>query len=114
MSIPEMTPSQFAEKRADAHPPILLDVREAHEHELASLGDTAVQLPLTKLMQQQLQAIPPELADKNAEIVVMCHHGSRSMQVCGFLKANGWQNVTNLQGGIHAYAMEVDRSVGVY
>ena len=54
------------------------------------------------------------LADKTVEIVVMCHHGIRSAQVSMWLLRQGWQNVFNLQGGINAYALEVDPLVGQY
>jgi predicted sulfurtransferase len=44
----------------------------------------------------------------------MCHHGVRSADVTGWMRQQGWQNVTSLAGGIAAYAEQVDPSVGVY
>jgi rhodanese-related sulfurtransferase len=44
----------------------------------------------------------------------MCHHGSRSMQVTGWLAQQGYKNVVNVSGGINEYASKVDSSVGFY
>jgi rhodanese-related sulfurtransferase len=49
-----------------------------------------------------------------AEIVVMCHHGVRSAQVCAFLAGQGFKKVWNLSGGIDAWSKEVDRNVPRY
>jgi rhodanese-related sulfurtransferase len=70
---------------------------------------------LSEIAMNQLDAFPPEmLDDKDAEIVVMCHHGNRSAQVTAWLRGNGYTNVYNMTGGIDAYARQVDASVGRY
>ncbi len=105
----------LAQKRASRENFILLDVREPHELAYAHLGVGVLLVPLSELAQAQLAALPPEVtADKEADIIVMCHHGSRSAQVTAWLRQNGWTNVWNLDGGIEAYAVEVDPDVGRY
>jgi rhodanese-related sulfurtransferase len=94
---------------------ILLDVREPGEHYYASLGGEAENAPLSELAERGVDALPTAVrAHKEAEIIVMCHHGVRSAQVVGWLRQQGWQNVFNLTGGIDAYALVVDPTVGHY
>ena len=52
--------------------------------------------------------------DEDAEIVCICHHGARSMQVASFLERQGYAKVYNLTGGIHAWSTQVDPSVPQY
>ena len=111
----ELTPAQVAAKRQAAEEFLLIDVREANELQRANLGKGVIHMPLSELAAKRLDGIPSEVsADKDAEIVVMCHHGSRSAQVVGFLTANGWTNVINMKGGIHMWAVTVDSKVGTY
>jgi rhodanese-related sulfurtransferase len=112
--IPEITVAELAAKRTAGESFILLDVREPFELGYANLGEWVLTAPMSQLARQQLAALPAEAQDQTAEIVVMCHHGSRSAQVTAWLRRQGWQNVWNLQGGIDAYAREVDAAVGVY
>lgn len=72
---------------------IVLDVREPAE--IASLAfEGAVEIPMGDIP-QNLDQLPD---DKT--IVVLCRIGGRSMQVTGFLRQQGFDNVTNLRGGI--------------
>jgi rhodanese-related sulfurtransferase len=47
-------------------------------------------------------------------VVVICHHGSRSMQVAFFLEKNGYAKVHNLSGGVDAWAKTVDPKMPKY
>ena len=105
---------QLQQKQADGEAFILLDVREPMELQVASLGDAAISAPLSQLAQVGPEALPEAARDKSAEIIVMCHHGGRSAQVVSWLTQQGWTNVTNLDGGIHAWSMMVDPSVPTY
>ena len=94
---------------------VWLDVREPHEFARAAIANTAiVKLPISRLAQEGPDALPVEAQDKNAAIIVSCHHGGRSAQVTAWLRQQGWTNVLNLDGGIDAWAREVDPSVGRY
>ena len=90
----------------DRPQPLLLDVREAWEVQTASLP-TATHIPM-----QQIPARVAEL-DGEREIVAICHHGARSMQVALFLERQGLK-VHNLAGGIDAWSREVDANVPRY
>ena len=52
--------------------------------------------------------------DPNRDVVVICHHGGRSMQVAMFLERKGFGSVLNLSGGVEAWAGEVDSSMRRY
>ena len=105
----QITPAQLAAWMADASrpAPVLLDVREAWEHEKARI-EGAQLVPM-----RQIPARVTEL-DPEREIVAICHHGSRSMQVAMFLEKNGFANVHNLSGGMDAWSTTVDPSVPRY
>lgn len=111
-----MAPSQLIAQIAPAalkalldspRPPLVLDVRENWEREAARLAGT-LDIPMAQ--------VPQRLADlpRDRQIVVMCHGGVRSQQVAGFLAQSGFSQVANLTGGIHAWACEVDPSIGTY
>ncbi len=113
--VPEISVQEIARRRAEDADFVLLDVREPHELVYANLGNDALLAPLSDLANRRLEALPEEVtADKTKEIVVFCHHGVRSAQVVAFLMQNGWTNVLNMEGGINAYALEVDSSIGRY
>jgi rhodanese-related sulfurtransferase len=86
--------------------PILLDVREAWEFELAHLEGSKL-IPMS-----QLQSRFTEL-DPASETVVICHHGNRSSYVTQALQRAGFERVLNLEGGLDAYS-SVDESVPRY
>ncbi|MCA9970339.1 MAG: hypothetical protein KC425_08990 [Anaerolineales bacterium] len=114
-SLPSVTPRQLAEMLENGREFILLDVREPLELMYASLGDAAVNVPLSKLAEYGTEVLPEAItADQAAEVVVMCHHGVRSAQVVAWLRQQGWTHVFNLTGGIDGYATAVDPAVGTY
>jgi rhodanese-related sulfurtransferase len=85
---------------------VLLDVREPQEVTFAKV-DPHVHIPMGAI------PIRYEELDKKTPIVVMCHSGVRSAQVCQFLEPRGF-DVTNLEGGIDAWSQLVDPSVPSY
>ena len=113
--VPEISPAEVNKKREAGENFLLVDVREAPELNMANLGEGVILMPLSQLAAQRLDAVPEEVsADKDAEIVVFCHHGARSAQVVAFLQGNGWTNVINMEGGIHQWSSTVSSDVGVY
>lgn len=87
--------------------PLLLDVREHWEFETCHIEGS------TQIAMNTIPARIEEL-DEDAEIVCICHHGMRSMQVAAFLERKGFGQVTNLTGGIHAWAVQVDGTMPTY
>jgi len=86
----------------------LIDVREADEWAIAKLPEAEL-VPLS-----QFQQLAPQKLDPDDEIVVYCHHGMRSARAQSFLKAQGYEKVLNLTGGIDAWSLQVDPSVKRY
>lgn len=87
--------------------PFLLDVREPWEFESAAIaGSTLVPMASVPL---RLEELP-----RDVELVCICHHGARSMQVAAFLERHGFSRVSNLTGGIHAWAVQVDGAMPTY
>lgn len=107
MAIQDMDAPALAERLKQDNPPTLLDVRERWEFDRARLPDAKL-VPLAQL-QQHLGELDP-----NAEYVVYCHHGGRSAMAVQLLKAQGFQHVANLEGGIDGWSVEVDASVARY
>ncbi len=87
--------------------PVLLDVREQWEFDIAALPDAKL-VPLGTLQ----QATPT--LDRTADYVVYCHHGGRSAMAAQWLRAQGFTRVANLEGGIDAWSLEVDATVPRY
>ncbi len=87
--------------------PRLLDVREPWEFQLARIDGSEL---------MPMRDIPNEVdaLDRSHPTVVICHHGTRSLQVVAFLERMGFQNLHNLQGGIDAWSREVDTRVPLY
>ena len=87
--------------------PVLLDVREPWEFKIC-LIDGSFNIPM--------HTIPGKLSELNAAqpIVCICHHGVRSRQVALFLERNGFNQISNLEGGVHAWAQQVDGTMPTY
>ncbi|HVL68591.1 MAG TPA: molybdopterin-synthase adenylyltransferase MoeB [Vicinamibacterales bacterium] len=85
--------------RGDA--PLLIDVREPHEHAICSIPG-AVLIPQGQLP-QQLASLDPD-----QEIVVHCKSGVRSANAVAFMKRQGFKNPRNLAGGILAWIDQID------
>jgi rhodanese-related sulfurtransferase len=84
-----------------------IDVREPIEHEMVNIK-AAELLPLSRFNDWI------DTLKKDEEIVVMCHHGIRSANVCMFLVRNGFEKVYNLDGGIDLWANRVDLNMPKY
>jgi rhodanese-related sulfurtransferase len=113
--IPEITVEELAEKLKSQDPFILLDVREAWELGLAKITDARLEVtPMSRLANEGTEALSGPAREKEAEILVICHHGVRSADVTAWLAAQGWASVFSVAGGIDEYARRVDRSVGTY
>ncbi len=89
----------------------LIDVREPEELELARL-EGFVNLPLSQFAAWS-DTIHSQF-EVDQETVVMCHHGMRSAQMCGWLAQQGFTQLKNLTGGIDAYSLLVDRTIPRY
>jgi adenylyltransferase/sulfurtransferase len=106
--IPQITVEQLKRKLDAREDIFVLDVREPHEYPIANLG--APLIPVGEIERRV-----GELADqKNREIVVHCRSGARSQKAALTLKQAGFTNVSNLAGGILAWADKIDPSMPKY
>ncbi len=113
--VPGISVRELAQKRARGDAFILLDVREPNELLYANLGDGVTAVAMSRIARQYEAAFPETIrTHKDAEILVLCHHGNRSAQVTAWMLQNGYTNVWNVDGGIEAYALDVDPAVGRY
>jgi len=87
--------------------PLLLDVREPWEYEKCRLEGSEL-VPMRQI------PMAAENLDPEKETVVICHHGIRSRQVALYLEQQGFKNVINLEGGVEAWAQDVDPTMNQY
>ncbi|WP_018861591.1 MULTISPECIES: rhodanese-like domain-containing protein [unclassified Thioalkalivibrio] len=104
----QMSPRELQDHLAEAdQPPVLLDVREPWEYQRCRIDGSKL-IPMGEIPSAYQELNPDD------EIVVICHHGVRSQQVCWFLSQAGFHRVVNLAGGIDAWARDVDPHMATY
>jgi len=104
--IPEVQP-EAVKRRLDAGENVfVLDVREPHEYQICNLKGYLI--PLGDLPKRVHEL------DSSREIVVHCKSGARSAKAVGFLHQAGFKRVSNLTGGILAWAERIDPSLPKY
>ncbi len=86
---------------------VLLDVREPWERNICALPEA------TAIPMREVPARAAELP-KDAELVIMCHHGIRSQQVALYLERAGFDKLNNVVGGIDAWARAIDPKMQTY
>jgi rhodanese-related sulfurtransferase len=86
----------------------LIDVREPWEFATAHIED-GVLMPMGEVTARAHQELDPE-----ERLVVLCHHGMRSMNVTVWLRGQGFEQAQSLRGGIDAWSAEVDPTISRY
>ena len=104
----EITTEEVKGKLDAGEPFTLLDVREPWEFEAAQIAGAKL-IPMGDVPSRAHQELDPD-----GHIVVMCHHGVRSMNVTVWLRQQGFENVQSLRGGIDAWSRQVDQRVALY
>ncbi len=87
--------------------PILVDVREPWEFEICHIPG-ARPIPIRAIAARHYDL------SKDADIVVICHHGARSYQVCVLFEQLGFSRICNLLGGMAGWTRDVDPSLPSY
>jgi rhodanese-related sulfurtransferase len=106
----EISAAQAKERLSNSKQSILIDVREPWEFAAACIPDSTL-IPM--------QSVPAELqrleglADA-ADLLVLCHHGVRSLQVVSWLRARGIENCYSVAGGIDRWSGELDPAIPRY
>jgi rhodanese-related sulfurtransferase len=104
----EITPEDVKGKRDAGESFTLLDVREPWEFETARI-DGAKLMPMGDVPSRAHQELDPE-----DHMVVVCHHGVRSMNVTVWLRQQGFEKAQSMRGGIDAWSKRVDEKVPMY
>jgi len=105
---PEITPEAFAQLRSSGESPVLLDVRAPWEYETAHLPDSVL-MPMGDVPSRAHAELDPD-----AHIVVVCHHGQRSLSVAMWLRNQGFESAQSLAGGIDAWSRSIDPKIPLY
>jgi adenylyltransferase/sulfurtransferase len=103
----EIEPRALAERIASVSPPLLIDVREPWEFEIAHLPEA--QLRPGSTLDPNVPGIP-----RDRDVVLYCHSGQRSYFWLTALRDRGFDRVAHLRGGIDAWSRQVDPSVPRY
>ncbi|HEV2709257.1 MAG TPA: molybdopterin-synthase adenylyltransferase MoeB [Edaphobacter sp.] len=106
--IPQISVEALKQKLDAKEDVFVLDVREPHEYQIVNIG--APLIPVGELPNR----VGELAAQKDREIVVHCKTGGRSQKAALALKQAGFTNVSNLTGGITAWAEKIDPSLPKY
>lgn len=101
----EVTVQELKALRDNNTPHQLIDVREQHEVDAATIGGEHIPMGL---VMHSLDSI-----SRDVPVIVHCRSGARSAQVVTVLEQRGFTNVANLKGGIMAWSKEIDTSLHV-
>jgi rhodanese-related sulfurtransferase len=105
----EITPREV-KRRLDAGEQLrLIDVREPREYQTARL-DGAELIPMRDIPAALARLDDPD----GAPLIVICHHGVRSLQVVNWLREQGVAGCQSMTGGIERWSREIDPSVPRY
>ena len=104
----EVIPQDLRRMLAGQEQTRLLDVREPWETSVSSFPG-AVSMPMGEVPSRAHQELDPD-----ERIVVICHHGVRSLSVANWLRNQGFEMAQSLRGGIDAWSREVDPAVARY
>ena len=105
--VPQISAKQLKDMLDAGRKVTLVDVREPQEWDIVHL-EGAKLIPLGTLPERMNEL------DTADDIVVHCHHGTRSAQAIKFLRKMGFEKLTNLAGGIDSWAINVDREMPRY
>jgi monothiol glutaredoxin len=103
--VKQMTVQELAESLKNGEV-TLVDIRAESERERASIDGALV---LDRPTMEKLETMP-----KDSRMAFLCHHGNSSMGAAEYFRKQGFTDVNNVSGGIHAWSMEIDSSVPTY
>lgn len=107
MEIREITVQELKNMQDSGEAYTLIDVRNPDEFNYCNLD--GILIPMSQIP-DKIPEIPQE-----GKVIIHCHHGGRSRKVIAWLQdAYGYKNLYNLQGGIHAWSVDIDSSVPIY
>jgi rhodanese-related sulfurtransferase len=104
----EISPQEVKQLREKGQPFTLLDVREPWEYQTARI-ERAKLIPVGDVPSRAHQELDPD-----ERIIVVCHHGVRSLNVANWLRQQGFEQAQSMRGGIDQWSRQVDPKVPVY
>ncbi len=104
----EITPEEVKTKLDQDEKFTLLDVRELWEFETAHMAGAKL-MPMGDVPSRAHQELDPD-----DHVVVVCHHGVRSMNVTAWLRQQGFEKAQSMRGGIDAWSRQVDANIPTY
>ena len=108
MLAPEISTEDLAQRLQDSAAPVLLDVREPWESQLAGIPGSRT-MPMGEVPSRAHQELDPD-----APVIVYCHHGARSLSVTMWLRQQGFEQAQSLAGGIDRWSQTVDPTIARY
>jgi rhodanese-related sulfurtransferase len=109
VTISEISAAEAQQRLRSERPPLLVDVREQHEWDFCHVAGSVL-VPLSRFPEKSAESLP----EKDAPLLMLCHHGVRSAHAAAYLRQNGYTDVTNVAGGIDAWSLDVDPAVPRY
>jgi sulfur-carrier protein adenylyltransferase/sulfurtransferase len=108
-TVPEITPTELKARIDAGEVPVLVDVREYYEADIADLPEhDQVRIPTAEFAKRF------EELDREADLVIYCRSGRRSAWAAQVLLAHGYERVLNLKGGVLGWRDEVDPDLPRY
>ena len=104
----EITVAQLHTLLASPEKPLLLDVREPWEYDTAHI-DGSTLIPMNEIPGRAHQEL-----DEESPILVLCHHGARSLSVAAWLRQQGFNKAQSVSGGIDAWSRQIDPTIPRY
>jgi rhodanese-related sulfurtransferase len=104
----EITVDQLKQQLASEQPPLLLDVREPWEYSTAHIPNSTL-IPMSEIPARAFNEL-----DEDQPIVVMCHHGARSLSVANWLRERGFAKAQSVTGGIDLWSQAIDPTIPRY
>ncbi len=105
---PEISVDAFDALRHKPNRPVLLDVREPWETETAQIPGATL-IPMGEIAARANTELDPD-----QPIVVLCHHGARSLSVAMWLREQGFTQAQSLSGGIDQWSRSIDPTIPRY
>ena len=107
MNVPEITVTEVNAMREKGASFTLLDIREQWENDLVAIDGSHF---------VAMEEVPSKISefDKDKPMVIYCHTGVRSAAVTSYLLEQGFLDVKNMAGGIHAWAIQIDPTLPTY
>ena len=103
----EISVQEFDLLRRSGEAMTVLDVRNPPEIDVCAF-DGSTNIPMHEIP-ANVEILPTE-----GKLIVVCHHGARSLQVAAWLRHNGHGNAISLRGGVDAWSREIDPSMPRY